>query len=71
MEWSKVFGLVAIVLLLYGPYQVYGLRKEFQKLNSLQTAPDEFFRKWNKRITLMSVLTLLGLVFGIASVFLR
>ncbi len=71
MEWSRVFGLVSSVLLLTGPYQLFRLRREFQKLNALQSVPDEFVRKWDKRLTLMGVLTILGIIFGIASVFLR
>jgi hypothetical protein len=71
MEWSRVFGLVSSVLLLIGPYQLFRLRREFQTLNALQSVPDEFARKWDKRLTLMGVLTILGIIFGIASVFLR
>jgi hypothetical protein len=70
MEWSRVFGLVSSVLLLIGPYQLFRLRREFQKF-SLQSVSDEFVRKWDKRLTLMGVLTILGIIFGIASVFLR
>lgn len=71
MEWSRVFGLVSSVLLLIGPYQLFRLRREFQKLKALQSVPDEFVRKLDTRLTLMGALIILGIIFGIASVFLR
>jgi hypothetical protein len=70
MELGKVFGIAAIVLLLIGPYQLYRFKKEFLKLNQVQIIPDEFVGKWDKRLTLMVVLSFLGLAFGLAAIFL-
>ncbi|RNB79232.1 hypothetical protein EDM56_29820 [Brevibacillus fluminis] len=71
MEWRILFWLVAIVFLLFCLYLLYRLKKEIKKLKPLQNIPDEFVRKWSKKLILLCVLFLLGLAFGIASEFLR
>jgi hypothetical protein len=51
--------------------KLYILKKEFPTLDKEQVMPDEFAKKWSKRLSLVAIWGLLGFIFGIAAILLN
>jgi len=55
LEWSKFFGMIAMIFIIPVIFQLYILKKEFQTLDKEQIMLDEFAKKWSKRLSLVAI----------------